>query len=447
MEKQLYWNPDIESLSKGELECLELAELKKELDYVYATSIFYKKKFDAAGFHPDDFISLNDLKKVPFTTKDELRQSQEEYGGLGAHQCAPYKSVVRIQGTSGTTGKSLYIGLTKNDVEVWNELFARHAWIGGIRPGDRFVNPCNFTLFAGGLSESVSAEAMGYGVIPAPISSTSMEKFMQIIKDLKPTVIMMSPSSAAFLAEQVRKILWIEPKELGYKKGFLAGEPLTEEVRRQIEAEWGIDARSFFGMSDVAVDMAAECEAKNGMHFVGQGLVYLEVIDPQTEQVLEMKDGVTGELVYTTLRRECTPVIRYRSRDMARVWTSTCSCGRTTSRIQIIGRSDDMIKVKGVNVFPSALQEVIASFIPETTGEMRIVLDKKPVGHTVGDNLVLKIEHGENVPDEDLDVLALRIAEKVRAILQINPIVKLVAPYTIPRSQYKADLYERLYEG
>lgn len=446
MAEQLYWNPEVEGLSKDDLDQLELRELYKELNYVYSTSDFYKEKFDAAGFRPDSFVQLKDMGKIPFTSKDELRQSQEQYGGLGAHACAPYASIVRVQGTSGTTGKSLYIGLTKNDVAVWNELFARHAWIGGIRPGDRFVNPCNFTLFAGGLSESVAAEAMGYGVIPAPLSSTSMEKFLQIIKDLNPNVIMMSPSSSPFLADQVRKVLGIEPEDLGYEKGFLAGEPLTDKIRKQIEKEWGIDARSFFGMSDVAVDMASECEAKNGMHFIGQGLVYLELIDPQTEKVLELKDNVVGELVYTTLRRECTPVIRYRSRDMARIWTSKCVCGRSSYRIEIIGRSDDMIKVKGVNVFPSAVQDVIASFIPETTGEVRIVLDKKPVGHTIGENLVLKIEHSNTVIPEDMENLAQRIQEKVKAVLQISPIIKLVPPNSIPQSQYKADLYERLYE-
>lgn len=446
MENRLYWNPEVEGLDKNELNNLELSELKKELQYVYSTSEFYRKKFDSVNFHPDDFTDFSDMGKVPFTTKNELLQSQEEYGGLGGHCCAPYSDVVRLQGTSGTTAKSLYIGLTKNDVEVWNELFARHAWIGGIRPGDRFVNPCNFTLLAGGLSESVSAEAMGYGVIPAPISSTSMEKFLEIIKDLQPNVIMMTPSSSAFLAEQVRTILGIEPHELGYKKGFLAGEPLPEEVRQHIEKEWGIEARSFFGMADVAVDMAAECEHKNGMHFVGQGLVYFELIDPDTEQVLEMQDGVTGELVYTTLQRECTPAIRYRSRDMAKVWVSPCPCGRNTPRIEIIGRSDDMIKVKGLNVFPSAVQKVVTSFIPETTGELRIVLEKKPIGHTIGENLVLKIEHSNEVAATGLDDLAQRIKEQIRATLQINPIIRLVPPNTIPKSQYKVDLFERLYE-
>lgn len=446
METRLYWNPDIEGLSHEELTKLEKQRLKEQLTYVYNNAPFYKRKFDEVGFHPDQFENLQDLANAPFTTKDEIRQSQETNGLLGDYSCAPYEKVVRIQGTSGTTGRSLYIGLTANDVKVWNELFARHAWVGGIRPGDRFVNPCNYTLLAGGLSESVSAEAMGYCVIPAPISSTSLEKFFQIIQDLQPNVLMMSPSSSTFLAEQVRRILGVEPIDLGYKKGFVAGEPLTEAVRKQIEAEWGIDARSFFGMADVAVDMAAECHMKNGMHFIGQGFVYPELIDPETGEVLEMKDGAVGELVYTTLQRECNPVIRYRSRDMATIWTTPCECGRSSFRFKITGRSDDMIKVKGVNVFPSAVQEVITSFIPQTTGEMRIVLNKKPTGHTIGENLVLKIEVGESVKSDEYENLAEDIRHKVQALLQINPVIKLVPPYTFPRSEYKADLYERLYE-
>ncbi len=439
-----YWNEKMETMPPQELAQLEARKLRKQLKYVYANSPFYRSKFDDAGVRPAAVRTAADLPQLPFTTKDDIRRTQAEDGGLGAHLCAPVTSLVRVQGTSGTTGRPVYVALTARDANNWKELFARHAWCGGIRPGDSFINPANFTLFVGGLSEAVSAEAMGFCVIPAPLATTGVEKLMQLVLDLKPTVLFATPSATVFLAEYVRSQMNMDPRDLGFKKGFMAGEAMTEEDRRRIEEEWGIVARSYYGMADVAADMASECGEAEGMHFCGQGLILAELVDPASLEPLEMADGAEGEIVYTHIDREATPVVRYRCRDMVKVYTSPCPCGRTSFRFSVLGRTDDMLKVKGVNVFPSAVKDVICSFIPEVTGEFRIVL-RQP-GPYVSTNLELKIEHGEGFPAEGLEGLAGRIRQTIREKLVFTPVVEMIPPGTLPRSEYKIEYFERAYE-
>ncbi len=443
MERK-YWNEEMETMPPDKLAELELGLLQKQLRYVYENSSFYRRKFDEGGVKIEEVRSLDDVRRLPFMTKDEIRKTQAEDGGFGAHLCAPVSSLVRVQGSSGTTGRPIYVALTARDAENWKELFARHAWCGGIRPGDSFINPANFTLFVGGLSEAVSAEAMGFCVIPAPLATTGVEKLMQLVLDLKPTVLFATPSATVFLAEYVRGQMNMEPRELGFKKGFMAGEPMTEEDRTRIQEEWGIVARSYYGMADVAADMASECGESEGMHFCGQGLILAELVDPVSLEPLEMQEGREGEIVYTHIDREATPVIRYRSRDLVRVYTSPCPCGRTSFRFSVLGRTDDMLKVKGVNVFPSAVKEVIGSFAPETTGEFRIVLYKP--GPYVDTNLELKVEFGEGYPEEKLDELAERLRNTIREKLVFTPVIKFIPPGTLPRSEYKIEYFERAYE-
>lgn len=442
--KSKYWNEEIETMPAARLAELESAALRRQIDYVYGTSPFYRRWMEDAGVEPLDVNCRSDLSRLPFTSKDDIRGTQSEDGGLGGHLCAPVSSLVRIQGTSGTTGRPIYVALTARDADNWKELFARHAWCGGIRPGDSFINPANFTLFVGGLSESVSAEAMGFCVIPAPLGSTGVEKLMQLILDLRPTVLFATPSATVFLAEYVRSQMDMDPRDLGFKKGFMAGEAMAEEDRRRIEEEWGVTARSYYGMADVAADMASECGEGEGMHFCGQGLILAELVDPATLEPVEMEDGAEGEIVYTHIDREATPVLRYRCRDWVRVFTSPCACRRTSFRFSVLGRTDDMLKVKGVNVFPSAVKDVICTFMPETTGEFRIVL-RKP-GPYIDTNLELRIEHGEQYPAEKLDGLAARLRRAIRDKLVFTPVVEMIPPGTLPRSEYKIEYFERLYE-
>lgn len=444
MKERKYWNEEIETMPLKKMHALESKKLNEEVEYIYQHSPFYRERLDKSGVKPKDIKSRDDVVKLPFTTKDDLRETQANNGGLGGHQCAPKEDLVRIQGTSGTTGRPLYIGLTQRDADNWKELFARHAWAGGLRPGDSFINPANFTLFVGGLSEAVSAEAMGIGVIPAPLATTGIEKLMQLIQDLRPTVLFATPSATVFLADYVRRELKMQPHDLGFTKGFMAGEALSEEDRRHIEDDWGIVARNYYGLADVAADLASECGEGEGLHFCGNGIVMAEVIDPVTLEPVKLEDGAEGEIVYTTIDREATPVLRYRCRDMVRVFASPCACGRTSFRFSVFGRSDDMLKVRGVNVFPSAVKDVICTFMPETTGEFRIVLHEP--GPAISSNLELKIEAGEEIPGDKYADLAGRLKQTIKEKLVFTPVVTLIPANTLPRSEYKIDYFERAYQ-
>jgi len=444
MSDRKYWNEEVETMPIDKLSKLEGELLKKEIDYIYAKSPFYHKKMDETGVSPKDIKGAGDITKLPFTTKDDLRKSQMEYGGLGGHQCVPKNKLVRIQGTSGTTGRPLFVGLTAKDADLWKELFARHGWTGGLRPGDSFINPANFTLFVGGLSESVSAEAMGVCVIPAPFGSTGMEKFMMLVQEFQPTVLFATPSTTYFMAEYVRNELKKEPKEMGFKKGFMAGEALADKDRALIEETWGVVARNYYGLADIAADLASECDHLRGMHFCGQLAVIAELIDPETLEPKKIETGAEGEIVYTTIDREATPVLRYRCRDVVRINADPCPCGRTSFRFTVIGRSDDMLKVKGVNVFPSAVKGVISSFSPKTTGEMRIVLYEP--GPAIGTNLELMVEYGKSVRQSELESLTKEIKMTIKHKLVFTPIIKMVPEGTLEKSTYKIEYFERAYE-
>jgi len=442
MTDRPYWNQAVETRSRVEQAALDTQALKKQLAYVFANSPMYRNKFSAVGVTPDSFRSMADLARYPLTTKDDLRKTQEYDGGLGGHQCATMEDIIRIQGTSGTTGRPLYIGLTRGDVGLWNELFARHAWTGGLRPSDTMINPANFTLFVGGLTECSGAENMGITVIPAPFVSTGVEKFMEILHTFKPTILFSTPSATIFLEDAIRNILKVEPSELNFKKGFLAGEALSEEERSRIESTWGIAARNFYGLADVAADIAAECGQSKGLHFCAQDALVAELIDPDSGETIPMAEGAKGEIVFTTINREASPVIRYRVRDMVQVYTDPCPCGRTGFRFHVIGRSDDMIKVKGINVFPAAVKGLIQTFCPSS--EMRIVLPH--AGPSFGENITIKIEQDANVPRDQLEELGKKIRSAIREKLVFTPLIEWVPANTFERSQYKVVYFEKAYE-
>jgi phenylacetate-CoA ligase len=349
-----------------------------------------------------------------------------------------------LLGTSGTTGRPLFIGLTRHDADLWAELFARHGWTGGLRPDDLMINPADFGLFVGGLTESFGAEHLGVTVIPLPLVSAGMQKLLDTILEFRPTILFSTPSATMFLEKIVRDMLDKEPIEIGFKKGFMAGEALTEEDRKHIEATWGIKARNFYGMADVAADMAAECDEAAGMHFCAQGAVIAELIDPVSLQPVALDDGAEGEIVFTTIDREATPVIRYRIRDVVRIQADPCPCGRTSFRFRVIGRTDDMLKVKGVNVFPAAVKDVIASFAPRTTGEMRIVLEKP--GPAVGGNLPIRVEHGPELSPSEIEELKETLTRTIREKLVFRANIEMVPPDTFPKSEYKIEYFEKRYE-
>ncbi len=266
---------------------------------------------------------------------------------------------------------------------------------------------------------------------------------MQLVDQFRPTVLFATPSSCAFLEQSVRKHLGVEPNQLGFKKGFLAGEALSEDERERIGRVWGITARNFYGLADVAADIAAECGQSPGMHFCAQGALVTELIDPETTESIPMTEGAIGEIVFTTINRQATPVMRYRVRDIVQVFTDPCPCGRTGFRFVVRGRSDNMIKVKGVNVFPAAVKGIIQRFAPKTSGEMRIVLPHK--GPAFGENLVIKVERGTELRDEEAKSLADEIRQTIRGQLAFTPIIEWVAFESLERTQYKVEYFERNY--
>ncbi len=285
---------------------------------------------------------------------------------------------------------------------------------------------------------------MGVCVIPAPLGTTGLERLFELFLEFQPTVLFATPSAMDFLAQYVRDNLKREPRDLSFTKGFMAGETMTDEDRAVIEQTWGVVARNYYGLADAAADLGSECDYTCGLHFCGAGAVRAEIVDPITLAPKKMEEGVEGEIVYTTIRRQATPVIRYRCRDMVRAWFEKCRCGRTSMRFQIIGRTDDMLKVKAVNVFPSAIKEVVSSFIPRTTGEMRIVLYEP--GPAINTNLEIKIEYSKDVKESEVAALADEIKKTIKTRLAFTADLKMVPPETLPRSQFKADYFERVYE-
>jgi len=267
---------------------------------------------------------------------------------------------------------------------------------------------------------------------------------MDIMVTFRPTILFSTPSATAFLSEYVREHLNMDPMSMGFKKGFMAGETLAEEDRGIIESTWGITARNYYGLADVAADLASECDHLSGMHFCGQMIVHAELIDPVSLEPKAMETGAEGEIVYTTIDREATPVLRYRCRDMVRINAEPCACGRTGFRFTVIGRSDDMLKVKGVNVFPAAVKDIISSFAPRTTGEMRIVLYEP--GPAIGTNLEIKVEYGEQISETGLQTLSDEIRKTIREKLVFSPVIKMVPAGTIEKSTYKIAYFEKAYE-
>jgi len=338
----------IETASRDELETLQLQRLKWSLKHVYENVAHYRKKFDSAGVHPDDLKTLGDLAKFPFTVKQDLRDNYP-YGMFAV----PMRDVVRVHASSGTTGKPTVVGYTRNDIDMWAGVMARSIHAAGGRADDIVLVSYGYGLFTGGLGAHYGAERLGATVIPMGGGQT--EKQVQLIQDFKPTVIMVTPSYMLVIAEEMER-QGIDPRTSSLKIGIHGAEPWTNELRAQIEQRLAIDALDIYGLSEViGPGVAQECvETKDGLT-VWEDHFYPEIIDPATGRVLP--DGELGELVFTSLTKEAMPVIRYRTRDLTRLLAGT---PRTMRRVEkFTGRSDDMLIIRGVNVFPSQIEELI----------------------------------------------------------------------------------------
>jgi phenylacetate-CoA ligase len=402
---------------------------RAQIARLFERSTFYRGKLQAAGFAAaEDVGTLERIGELPFTEKDELRKSQAAHPPLGAHAAIDIAQAARIYSTSGTSGAPLYIPLTANDVEDWIAIGTRSYSRNGLKRSDRLVTTYGSGPFVAGASLA-AFDRIGVTHIPVGVGNT--ERLLTAVQRLKPQALACTPSFAMHIFETAAA-KGIDVSSL--ERLIVAGEPGggEEAFRKKLEGAYGAKVYEVMGIGDVAASLWGECPAQAGMHFSGEGMIHVELIDPDTGQSKQVSDGETGELVYTHLRREAAPLLRFRSRDHVRVWSSKCSCGSSALRVRCIGRTDDMLIVRGVNVFPSAVREVVARFQPRVTGAILI----KPRSRGVKQDPPLP------VLVEGDPALAESIAKEIRATLLFTPEVRCVPPQSLPRSDYKSKLVD-----
>jgi phenylacetate-CoA ligase len=427
------WNPEMETLPQGDLDRLEKELLQKQIPYVLANSGMYQAKLEGTGVRAEEIKAPADLARLPFTTKSELRKSQERQPPYGDFLAAEPGDISRVHRTSGATGRFVYTALTRADLDLTHDTGARSFWAAGLRPHHRVIHCLNYQLWMGGFTDHVNLETTGATVFPFGVGNS--RQLVRVIQEAGVTALSSTPSYPKYLEQVVRDELGIEPAELGLKLGLFGGEPGLDnpDYRNRIESTWGMKAMNAnYGVSDVLCNFAAVCEANYQLHFLAQGGLLLQLIDPATEEDLKIEPGVIGEMVLTHLRKEAQPLIRYRTSDLLQITeTGPCACGRTGPRFKVIGRSDDMLHVKGINVFPNGIAKVLDSLVPEVTGEFQVVLSH-PSPYT---ELTVTVEHGTTIKPEDMEGLRKRIGAEIKNELNFKAVLTLVPPDTIQRTQ------------
>ncbi|HOO38689.1 MAG TPA: phenylacetate--CoA ligase [Deltaproteobacteria bacterium] len=424
----MIYNEEFETLPREALEALQLKRLQQVVSRVYHTVGFYRKSFDKAGVTPDDINSLDDLKRLPFTCKQDLRDNYPF--GLFT---VPMTNIVRVHASSGTTGKPTVVGYTKRDIETWAELMARAFAAAGLTKNDIIHNAYGYGLFTGGLGAHYGAEKLGASVIP--MSGGSTKKQILLLQDFGPTAICCTPSYLLFLAE-AGKEMGVDMKSLRLRVGILGAEPWSEKMRAQIEEALDITALDIYGLSEImGPGVAMECiEGRCGLHVFEDHFI-VEVIDPVSGEVLPY--GQKGELVFTTITKEAFPLIRYRTKDISRLMPQVCKCGRTFVRMErVSGRSDDMLIIRGVNVFPSQIESVLMD-IEGLEPHYQLIVDRE--GSM--DTLEVQVEVSQQVfSDEirELQKLEKRITKDIKDYLGVTTKVKLVEPKSLQRFEGKA---------
>lgn len=422
----MIWNETKECMSRDEMQALQSARLVKVVDKVYHNVEFYRKKMQAVGLEPGDIRGIEDLSRLPYTTKIDLRDNYPF--GLFA---VPMSEVVRVHASSGTTGKATVVGYTRRDIEIWSECVARAMSQAGITKEDRIQIAYGYGLFTGGLGAHYGAEHLGATVIP--MSTGNTKKLTTMMQDFEATAIACTPSYLLHIAESLEESGEINNIKL--KAAICGAEPWTENMRLQIEDRLHIHAYDIYGLSEVmGPGVACDCQYHKGLH-VYEDHFLPEIVSPETLQ--PMAEGETGELVFTTLTKEALPLIRYRTKDLTSIDYSKCECGRTLARIsRFKGRSDDMLIIRGVNVFPSQIEAALLE-VNETTPNYLIIVDR--VDHQ--DTLEVLVEVDEKCFSDDmasLEQLTKKIAGVLKQALGLAVKVKLVEPKTIERSEGKA---------
>ncbi len=406
-----------------------MASYPAQIARLFERSAFYRNKLQAAGFASAQAVGgLERIAELPFTEKDEVRKSQAAQPPLGAHAAIDLSEAARIYSTSGTSGTPLYIPLTANDLKDWLEIGTLSYSRNGLKKGDRLITTYGAGPFVAGASLA-AFERIGVTHIPVGVGNT--ERLLTAVQRLKAQAIACTPSYAMHIYESAQA-KGIDVSSI--ERLIVAGEPGGGEAHFRERIETAFDAKVYevMGIGDIAASLWGECPAQTGMHFSGEGIIHVELIDPDTGKPNRMEDGATGELVYTHLRREAAPMLRFRSRDHVRVWTSKCSCGSSAPRVRCVGRTDDMLIVRGVNVFPSAVREVVARFQPRVTGALLI----RPRQRGVRQEPPLPI-----LVEGDAE-LAEALAKEIRNALTFTPDIRMVAPQSLPRSDYKSKLVD-----
>lgn len=423
----MIWNEQIETASREELKKVQNERFVKMIERMYNNVPFYRNKFEELGLKPADITSIDQLKDLPFTYKTDLRDNYPF--GLFT---VPQSEIVRLHASSGTTGKPTVVGYTKNDINTWKEVVARSLTMANVDKNDIMQIAYGYGLFTGGIGMHYGAEEVGASVIP--ISSGNSKKQLQLMKDFGSTVIACTPSYAAFLGESIQKGE-IDKKDIKLKVGIFGAEPWTNELRVQIEKLLDIKAFDIYGLSEIiGPGVSMECEYQCGMHVFEDHFIP-EIIDPNTLEVLPY--GEIGELVFTTITKEAMPLLRYRTRDLTRLHIDKCKCGRTLVRMEkCMGRTDDMLIIRGVNVFPSQIEAVLLEE-SNTTPHYQLVVSRD--GNL--DTLEINIEVDEALWSDEIKVLEAlrnRIHSNVSSMLGISAKINLVEPMTIARSEGKA---------
>jgi phenylacetate-CoA ligase len=411
---------------------------RAQIAYLFERSRFYRRKLAQGGIQsPREAGGLAEIAGLPLTEKDELRRSRSADEPIGDHLTATRDEIVRIYSTSGTTGAPSYIPLTAADLDVWVRTSARSYAASGIASGERIVSTYNAGPFVAG---AALAAFDRLGLCHIPVGTGNTERLIAAVEHLKPTAAVMTPSYALHLAEWARG-RGLDLAESSVRRILVAGEPGGGEtaMRQQLEAAWGASVTEAMGIGDISVSLWGECEAKAGMHFSGRGFVHFELIDPVTQAPVPFVSGAEGELVLTHLVNRSAPLLRFRTRDHVRLNMDVCSCGRTSPRVRCIGRTDDMLIVRGVNVFPSAIREVVNEFAPDVTGV--IMIRPRTAGVRQDPPLPVRVEIATGAKPEGL---AEKIRARIRDKLVVTTEIELTAAGSLPRSEYKSKLVERV---
>ncbi|WP_457551089.1 phenylacetate--CoA ligase family protein [Desulfobacula sp.] len=437
------WNEKIETLSRDEMRALQLKRLKKQVAYNYQQSPFYSDKMDDAGIKPEDINSFENFSKIPLMTKDEHRQAQQEsiekYGNPYALlACAPREKIVRINSTSGTTGMPTLYTLTQHDIDVVNEMHARKYWRAGIRPGDVMIQALSLSMFTGGLPLSQGIMHMGACVVPIGIEGGT-RRVLDFIRLTSPVAIIATPSFGQYMIEKCPKLIGKDAKDLGLKWFFCAGEPGggNPEVRKMLSQGFGAKIFDHTGGGHAFHGISCDepPEQFSGMHFISEDHCLLELLDPNTKKPVKIEDGSAGEMVFTFLDWEGGPFMRYSLGDILQVSTKSCDCGMPGMRFKIIGRADDMLIIKGVNVYPEAIKTVIFKCRPKVTGFFQIHLTKP--GPLVEPPLNIQVEYDKSISKKDLPMLEQEMLSMFKEEVRMAPQINWVPPGTLPREMKK----------